>query len=106
MKTEREEMRDEVKAHDWGYMYSDDGGEYRRGQRSAARIHARIVHLGCPFSFAELQAWAMGLTIDKYGSPEAGVCRPLDGRGGPALVSSLITRARAEEIEGWFGGAG
>ena len=102
-KTEREEMHDEVRAHDWGYMYSDDGAEYRRGQRSAARIHARIAQLGCPYSFEELRAWSMGLTIDKYSEPTAGVCRPLDGRGATILVSNLITRARAEEIDRWFG---
>ena len=101
-KTARQQFADHLQSHDWWFGMSDDYRYWSAGRASYDGLKDKHRRLAPPWTLGELRAWALGLTLDKYGPEEDGRCQCLDGRGVSMARSELITPAEADEITRWM----
>ena len=92
--------------HDWHFEYSDDHRVWKRGREKQQELKRDLKGMNCPFNLAEIRMAATGMILEDfaqdgdtgyyYRSP-----RKYKNVAG-VLKTSLIERARANEIKRWF----
>ena len=66
-----------IKGHDWSFQYSDDHRVWVRGCRSQDRVRELHKALKCPFSYLELENFAINrarISGDKFDEIAAWLC--------------------------------
>ena len=95
-----------LKNHDWHYAYSDDHKAWKRGRQRQEELKRDLKGMNCPFNLAEIRMTATSMILEDFAEEgDTGYYyrnpRKYKNVAG-VLKTSLIERARANEIKSWF----
>jgi hypothetical protein len=101
----RAQLLNDLKRHDWYYMYSDDHGVWKRGSENASRLCERLAELDCPFQWWDINKAISGAILENHVEVNPGEYR--DPTWKYDCIASrkrddLLTQAEVDKILEWF----
>jgi len=95
-----------LKNHDWFYGYSDDHRVWRRGRQRQKELARDLEGMNCPYNLAEIRMTVQDMILEDFaeeGDSGYWYRQPRKHKNvAGVLKTSLIERARANEITRWF----
>ena len=102
---DKNDLLQNLKAHDWFYDYSDDGSVWRRGSQDAARLSKELKLLNCPFEWWDIFKAIFNFVIEDFTEVEPGKYYRDPNKTksiAPVAKCNLLTRVEANKIMEWF----
>ena len=95
-----------LKNHDWYYGYSDDHRVWQRGRQRQQELIRDLEGMGCPYTLSEIRMTVLDMIAEDFaeeGDTGYWYRQPRKYKNvAGVLRTSLIERARADEITRWF----